>query len=121
MTALYSGSVFPAMPCHRGNPDWGHPMPPYPAIATEFETSAPNPRQVCELNQPEKMGRAQQEPLLHTGVAAKGMGQQNPGLRVSGKITQEAPGNSHVQDLLGFPLPAGFFIDLTSRAATTYQ
>jgi hypothetical protein len=25
---------------HRGNPNWGRPMPPYRAVATEFEVAA---------------------------------------------------------------------------------
>jgi hypothetical protein len=27
----------PAMTRKRGNPNWGHPIPPAPAVATEFE------------------------------------------------------------------------------------
>jgi len=61
--------VRPAPLRERGNPNWGKPMQPAPAIATEFELADPSvgthEANVCCVSSVARLVRVQQESLLH--------------------------------------------------------
>jgi hypothetical protein len=57
----------------RGNPNWGRPTPAILAAATEFEMSSTvgtHEARLCRLASVTQLVRAQQEPVLHPGMAA---------------------------------------------------